>query len=95
MVFDGLVEEEGAWVDDGDDWHWEKTPKRGLPTPLPVAGAWRPGEEAGLLEKIYLSRAAEHGHFETLKCVLSRDRARTKRFSPTPRFQHLIASPFS
>ena len=42
-----------------------------------------------------VERAAEHGHFETLKCVLSRDRALTERFSPTPRFQHLIASPFS
>ena len=59
VVFDEFDENEGAWVDDSDEWQWVPTPRGGLPTPLPVAGAWRPGLVAGGLEKIYLSRMPE------------------------------------
>ena len=59
VVFDEFDENEGAWVDDSDEWQWVPTPRGGLPPPLPVAGAWRPGLVAGALEKIYLSRMSD------------------------------------
>ena len=59
VVFDDFDENEGAWVDDSDEWQWVPTPRTGLRAPLPVSGAWRPGVEAGPLEKIYLSRMGE------------------------------------
>ena len=57
--FDDLDETEGAWVDDADEWQWVATPPTGVPAPLPVAGAWRPGLMPGPIEKIYLARTSD------------------------------------
>jgi hypothetical protein len=62
VVFDEFDENEGAWVDDSDEWQWVPVPRGGLLTALPVAGAWRPGLYAGPVEKIYLTRSSEHGN---------------------------------
>ena len=61
MVFDEFDENDGAWVDDSDEWQWVPMPRGGLPRALPVTGAWRPGLLAGPVEKIYLSRPTEKG----------------------------------
>ena len=58
-VFDDFDENEGAWVTDDDEWSWVAAPKGGLKKPMPVAGAWRPGLVAGLIDKIYLTRVLE------------------------------------
>ena len=63
VVFDDFAEDEGAWVDDSDEWQWVPIPRGGLPPALPVAGAWRPGFYAPPLEKIYLSRPGPQGSY--------------------------------
>lgn len=60
MTFEGFDEAEGAWIDDSDEWEWIPTPRTGVPTALPVAGAWRVGLYAGAIEKIYMCK----GHDE-------------------------------
>ena len=57
-VFDGEEEFEGLWVDAEDEWEWiaPDEPDAPQPPPMPVLGCWRPGFEAGDLDKIYLVR---------------------------------------
>ena len=41
VVFDHFAEEEGAWIDDSDDWSW--LPDGPTPRPPPITGLWKPG----------------------------------------------------
>lgn len=64
--FDEFDETEGAWVDDTDEWQWVATPRTGVPPPLPVAGAWRPGLMPGAIEKIFLAKVSDQPPPENL-----------------------------
>ena len=64
MHFHGFDEADSAWVDDADDWSWAPTPKGGVPDPPPVPGAYRHGQEPGLIDKIFLVRTLENGEQE-------------------------------
>ena len=53
VVFDGFLETEGAWVNDGDEWSWSEDAP---PAPEPP-GAWGvPGGAAPAIDKIFQSR---------------------------------------
>ena len=54
VVFDHFAEEEGAWIDDSDDWSW--LPDGPTPRPPPITGLWKPGLVAPPLDKIFLRR---------------------------------------
>ena len=60
-VYDGEDEFEGLWVDGQDEWEWveEGSPDYKQPNALPVPGCWRPGLEAGDIDKIFLVREIE------------------------------------
>ncbi|KAL1504942.1 hypothetical protein AB1Y20_008709 [Prymnesium parvum] len=75
VVFDGEDEHDGVWVDAKDEWEWATDAEAGPPPRRnPVAGMWRPGEDAGAIDKIFLSRRAEantdDGAAETLEFLV-------------------------
>jgi hypothetical protein len=59
-LYDGEEEVDGLYIDGRDDFEWVTPdgPDAAQPAALPVPGCWRPGLEAGDVDKIYLMRAA-------------------------------------
>lgn len=53
VAFHGLDDAEATWIDNDDEWSWTATPEGGVPEQPPVTGAWRPGQPAGPVEKIF------------------------------------------